>query len=139
MDKAQINKELELLGLKNKLQTNLKLYLETSTKPYVSIDLYINTLKCKYNENVDIINELERLRQNINFYASGQELLRVENWIFNWNNKCIITDMNSFVDTSRNYELEEQIKDLQKQINEIKEINLQQNPYIERIDENTNL
>jgi hypothetical protein len=24
MDKAQINKELELLGLKNKLQTNLK-------------------------------------------------------------------------------------------------------------------
>ena len=46
--------------------------------------------------------------------------------------------MNSFVDTSRNYELEEQIKDLQKQINEIKEINLQQNPYIERIDENTN-
>jgi hypothetical protein len=42
------------------------------------------------------------------------------------------------VDTSRNYELEEQIKDLQKQINEIKEINLQQNPYIERIDENTN-
>ena len=139
MDRTQINKELELLGLKNKLQTNLKLYLETSTKPYVSLDLYINTLKCKYNENVDIINELERLRQNINFYASGQELLRVENWIFNWNNKCIITDMNSFVDTSRNYELEEQIKDLQKQINEIKEINLQQNPYIERIDENTNL
>ncbi len=81
---------------------------------------------------------MERLRQNINFYASGQELLRPENWIFNWNNKCIITDVNSFVDTSRNYELEEQIKYLQKQINEIKEINLQQNPYIERIDENTN-
>jgi hypothetical protein len=34
--------------------------------------------------------------------------------------------------------LEEQIRDLQKQINELKEINLQQNPYIERIDENTN-
>ena len=109
--------------------------METSTKPYVSLDVYINTLKFKYNENVD---ELERLRQNINFYASGQELLRPENWIFNWNNKCIITDVNRFVDTSRNYELEEQIKDLQKQINEIKEINLQQNPYIERIDENTN-
>ena len=138
MDKAQINKELELLGLKNKLQTNLKLYLETSTKPYVSLDLYINTLKFKYKESIDIINALETLRQNINFYASGQELLRPENWIFNWNNKCIITDVNSFVDTSRNYKLEEQIKDLQKQINEIKEINLQQNPYIERIDENTN-
>ena len=71
-------------------------------------------------------------------YSLGQELLRVEDWLVNWKNKSIIYDLICFVDTSRNYELEEQIMDLQKQINELKEINLHQNTYIERIDENTN-
>jgi hypothetical protein len=63
------------------------------------------------------------------------EVLRVEDWIVNWKNKQLINELNNFVDTSRNYELEEQIKELQKQINEIKEMNITQNKIMEVIDE----
>jgi len=137
MNNTQINSELELLCLKNKLQTNLKYHLLGANKPYNLLGRCIEILKIKYNEPY-AFNELEQLKQNIHNYVFSLELLRVEDWIVNWKNKQLINELNNFVDTSRNYELEEQIKDLQKQLNEIKEINLQQNPYIERIDENTN-
>ncbi len=133
----ELNEEYHTLCLKNKLQTNLKYYLLSSNKSYHSLYRIIDILKTKYNSNVDNINELQRLKENIINYSLGKELLRVEDWIVNWKNKQLINELNNFVDTSRNYELEEQIKDLQKQINELKEINLQQNQYIERIDENT--
>jgi hypothetical protein len=132
-----IDNELKLLGLKNKLQTNLKYHLLGSSKTYFLLHKVIGILKIKYNENIDIINDLDKLKQNIDNYSFGFELLRVEDWIVNWNNSKLINDLNKFVDISRNYELEEQIINLQKQIYEVKEINLNQNPYIERIDENT--
>ena len=130
----ELTEEYHTLCLKNKLQTNLKYYLLGANKPYHLLGRVIEILKIKYNEP-DTFNELERLRQNIHNYVFSLEVLRVEDWIVNWKNKQLINELNNFVDTSRNYELEEQIKDLQKQLNEIKEINLQQNPYIERIDE----
>lgn len=133
----ELTEEYHTLCLKNKLQTNLKYHLLSANKPYHLLGRIIDILKIKYNE-LDTFNELERLRQNIHNYVFSLELLRVEDWIVNWKNKQLINELNNFVDTSRNYELEEQIKDLQKQLNEIKEINLHQNPYIERIDENTN-
>jgi len=133
----ELNEEYHTLCLKNNLQTNLKSYLLGCNKSYHLLYRFIDILKTKYNSNVDNVNELERLKQSITNYSLGQETLRVENWIVNWKNKSIIHDLVCFVDTSRNYELKEQIKDLQRQINELKEINLQQNPYIERIDENT--
>lgn len=134
----ELSEEYHTICLKNKLQTNLKYYLLGSNKSYHLLYRVIDILKTKYNTNVDNINELERLKQSITNYSLGQEILRVEDWLVNWKNKSIIYDLTRFVDTNRNYELEEQIRDLQKQINELKEINLQQNPYIERIDENTN-
>ena len=130
----ELTEEYHTLCLKNKLQTNLKYHLLGANKPYHLLGKVIEILKIKYNEP-DTFNELERLIQNIHNYVFSLELLRVEDWIVNWKNKQLINELNNFVDTSRNYELEEQIKDLQKQLNEIKEINLQQNPYIERIDE----
>ncbi len=130
----ELSEEYHLLCLKNKLQTNLKYYLFGSNQSYHLLLRVLEILKIKYNTSVSY-NELEQLRQNIHNYVFSKEVLRVEDWIVNWNNKRLIHDLNKFVDISRNYELEEQIKDLQKQINEIKEINLQQNPYIERIDE----
>jgi len=130
----ELSEEYHLLCLKNKLQTNLKYYLLGSNQSYHLLLRVLEILKIKYNTSVSY-NELEQLRQNIHNYVFSKEVLRVEDWIVNWNNKRLIHDLNKFVDISRNYELEEQIKDLQKQINEIKEINLQQNPYIERIDE----
>jgi hypothetical protein len=134
----ELSEEYHSICLKNKLQTNLKYYLLGSNKSYHLLYRVIDILKTKYNTNVDNINELERLKQSITNYSLGQEILRVEDWLVNWKNKSTIYDLTRFVDTNRNYELEEQIRDLQKQINELKEINLQQNPYIERIDENTN-
>ena len=134
----ELSEEYHSICLKNKLQTNLKYYLLGSNKSYHLLYCVIDILKTKYNTNVDNINELERLKLSITNYSLGQEILRVEDWLVNWKNKSIIYDLTRFVDTNRNYELEEQIRDLQKQINELKEINLQQNPYIERIDENTN-
>jgi ATP-dependent Lon protease len=139
MNIQQINSEYHTLCLKNKLQTNLKYHLLGSTKSYDLLYRIIEILKIKYNETIDIINDLNILKQNIYNYSFGHEILQVENWIFNWNNIKLINDLNKFVDTSRNYELEEQIKNLQKQIDEVKEINLNQNPYIERIDENTSI
>lgn len=130
----ELTEEYHTLCLKNKLQTNLKYHLLGANKPYHLLGRVIEILKIKYNE-LDTFNELERLRQNIHNYVFSTEKLLVEDWIVNWRNKQLINELNNFVDTSRNYELEEQIKDLQKQINEIKEINLLQNPYIERIDE----
>jgi uncharacterized protein YydD (DUF2326 family) len=50
-------------------------------------------------------------------------------------------ELNNFFDTTRNYELEENINSLQKQINEIRSINIEQNNRIEIIEEevkNTN-
>lgn len=130
-----INTEYYLICLKNKLQINLKYYLLGSNKPYYLLERVLDILKIKYDTS-DSYNELEQLKQNINNYIFSKESLCVEDWIVNWKNKQLIIELNNFVDISRNYYLEEQIKDLQKQIYEIKEINLQQNPYIERIDEN---
>ncbi len=130
----ELSEDYHLLCLKNKLQTNLKYYLLGSNQSYNLLLRVLEILKIKYNTSVSY-NELEQLRQNIHNYVFSKEVLHVEDWIVNWNNKQLINDLNNFVDISRNYDLEEQIKNLQKQINEIKEINLQQNPYIERIDE----
>ena len=131
-------KEYQTICVKNKLQTNLKYYLLGANKSFHLLHRVLEILKIKYNDNIDIINDLEILRQNITNYTLGNEILRVEDWIINWNNDLLINDLNNFVDTSRNYEMEKQITNLQKQINELKEISLHQNLYIERIDENTN-
>jgi hypothetical protein len=133
METTQEN--LNILCLKNKLQTNLKLYLEKYNKPFNSLEMYINELKTKYNNN---INDIDRLIHNVRSYTKE---MRVEDWIFNWNNKCLINELNNFFDTTRNYELEENINSLQKQINEIRLINIEQNNRIEIIEEevkNTN-
>ena len=50
-------------------------------------------------------------------------------------------DINKLVDTSGNDEaiinLQKQLNELQRQISEIRQINLEQNPVLERIEENT--
>jgi hypothetical protein len=130
----ELTEEYHLICLKNKLQTNLKYYLLGSNKHYHLLVRVIDILKIKYNTS-DSLNELEQLRQHIHNYVFSKEVLQVEDWIVNWNNKYLITDLNNFVDTSRNYYLEEQIKDLQKQIYEIKEINIEQNKKMEFIEE----
>lgn len=134
----EFEKEYNQICLKNKLQTNLKYYLLGSNNTYNLLYRFINLLKNKYNNDSIIINQLEELNQHIYNYVFSKEKLLVEDWIFNWNNEILLNDLNNFADTSRNYKIEEQIKELQKEINILKEITLQQNPYIVKIDENTN-
>jgi hypothetical protein len=134
----ELEKEYNQICLKNKLQTNLKYYLLGSNNNYNLLYRFINLLKNKYNNDSIIINQLEELNQHIYNYSFSKEKLIVEDWIFNWNNEILLNDLNNFADTSRNYKIEEQIKELQKEINILKEITLQQNPYIVKIDENTN-
>ena len=128
----ELTEEYHTLCLKNKLQTNLKYHLLGANKPYHLLGRVLDILKVKYNTPD---NEVEMLKQNIHNYVFSLEVLRVEDWIVNWKNKQLIIELNNFVDISRNYELEEQIKDLQKQINEIKEMNITQNKIMEVIDE----
>lgn len=74
MNNILINRELELLSLKNKLQTNLKYHLLGANKPYHLLERVIDILKIKYNEP-DTFNKLEQLRQNIHNYVFSLELL----------------------------------------------------------------
>jgi len=134
----ELNEEYHRICLKNKLQTNLKYYLLGANKSYNLLYRVIEILKNKYNNDVNLVNDLERLRQSITNYTFGNEILRVEDWIINWNNELLINDLNNFADTSRNYEMEEQIKDLQKQLYEVKEINIEQNKRLELIEERVN-
>ena len=131
----EITQEYHTLCCKNKLQTNLKYYLLGSDKSYSLLYRIIELLKIKYNDEYTN-NELERLRQNIHNYVFSIETLRVEEWIVNWNNTRLIRDLNNFVDTSRNYELEEQIREIQKQNNELKEISIELSKRIELNTEN---
>jgi hypothetical protein len=134
----ELNEEYHRICLKNKLQTNLKYYLLGANKSYNLLYRVIEILKNKYSNDVNLVNDLERLRQSITNYTFGNEILRVEDWIINWNNELLINDLNNFADTSRNYEMEEQIKDLQKQLYEVKEINIEQNKRLELIEERVN-
>ena len=122
--------------LKNKLQTNLKYYLLGSNKPYNLLYQAIDLLKTKYNDTISV-NHLNYLQQHVDNYICSNESLHVEEWVFNWNNISFIQDVNNFVDTSRNYEIEQKIHELQQSVEELKEINLGQNITMKTIEDNT--
>ena len=140
--------DLETIILKNKLHFNLKNYLETSHNSYTTLNEGIEILnKNCTNDNDGIIrkNLLEYFRQQLikfrsNPYLSSNIYLRVEDLTWNWD-KTLMFDINKLVDTSGNDEaiinLQKQLNELQRQISEIRQINLEQNPVLERIEENT--
>ena len=140
MDKAQINKELELLGLKNKLLITLKYYLFNTPQMELSCFYRIlELLKQKYTDANDF-NFLEQgIRCNLQNYNNNLKsaISNMSSYIYNNNNEYLLRDLLNSIDTGINYRLEYRQDNLEQLIIEHTNITLQQNPYIERIDENT--
>jgi hypothetical protein len=121
MDKAQINKELGLLRLKNKLLITLKYYLFNVTQT----DLYcfyriLELLKQKYTDSTDynfieqgIRVNLQNYNNNLTFAISNMSL-----FIYNYNNEELLNDFLNSIDTGINFQLSTQQELLAKLITE---------------------
>jgi len=136
----ELNKESKLLCLKNKLISKLKTYLLENNNSYTELYVFIESVKNQYTKenNIDDANVLEYLRSCISSYATRNRF-NVSDWLFNIQNPRVLNDLLSFLDIDliKFNELEEKIQDIQSQLDEIKQINIYQNSYILRINENT--
>ena len=108
MDKAQINKELELLGLKNKLLIALKYYLFNT--PQLELSCFyriLELLKQKYTDTNDFNFVEQGIRCNIQNYNNNLPLAisNISSYIYNCNNEYLLKDLLNSIDTGINYHL----------------------------------
>jgi hypothetical protein len=135
--------KLELINLKEKLSTQLKLFCcNKKSIDFALFNSYLDTQKIKYQTNNDILQFLNNITNHLNNLISNINDESVNNFISllyinELNNKHFIKELLKFVNTAKYYELEDRIEKLEKEIIEIKNISLSQNLYLERIDENT--
>ena len=108
MNKTQINKELELLGLKNKLLITLKYYLINIQQTDLSCFYRIlDLLKQKYTDTNDLnfVEQgirccLQNYNNNLSFAISN-----MSSYIYNNNNEHLLRDLLKTIDTGINYQL----------------------------------
>ena len=86
-------------------------------------------LKVKYND-VNSIEFIERITNNLHKLSSSNKY-KVNDFmrnicINNLNNEMLIRDLLNYVDMTRIYELEERIEKLEKDVVELKNINIEQ-------------
>jgi hypothetical protein len=108
MDKAQINKELELLGLKNKTLITLKFYLFNTPKMELSCFYRIlELLKQKYTDTNDFNFVEQGIRSNLQNYNNNLKLAisNMSSYIYNCNNEYLLKDLLNSIDTGINYQL----------------------------------
>ena len=108
MDKAQINKELELLGLKNKLLITLKYYLFNTPQMELSCFYRIlELLKQKYTDVNDFNFVEQGIRCNLQNYNNNLPLAisNISSYIYNCNNEYLLKDLLNSIDTGINYQL----------------------------------
>ena len=108
MDKAQINKELELLGLKNKLLITLKHYLFNTHQMELSCFYRIlDLLKQKYTDTNDFNFVEQGIRYNLQNYNNNLEfaISNMSSYIYNCNNEYLLKDLLNSIDTGINYQL----------------------------------
>ena len=102
MDRTQINKELEFLGLKNKLLITLKYYLFNTPQMELSCFYRIlELLKQKYTDANDF-NFLEQgIRCNLQNYNNNLPLAisNISSYIYNCNNEYLLKDLLNSIDT----------------------------------------
>jgi hypothetical protein len=108
MDKAQINKELELLGLKNKLLITLKYYLFNT--PQIKLSCFyriLELLKQKYTDANDFNFVEQGIRCNLQNYNNNLSLAisNISSYIYNCNNEYLLKDLLNSIDTGINYHL----------------------------------
>jgi hypothetical protein len=109
MDNKRIDKEIELFGLKIKLLSTLKRYLNNTTQSeiqffYRILDLlkqkYIDTDDCNFVEE-GIRNHLENYRNNL-----PRAISDISSYIYNYNNGYLLNDLLNSIDTGITYRLE---------------------------------
>jgi hypothetical protein len=107
MDKAQINKELELLGLKNKLLITLKYYLFNTPQMELSCFYRIlELLKQKYTDTNDFNFVEQGIRCNLQNYNNLKlAISNMSSYIYNCNNEYLLKDLLNSIDTGINYQL----------------------------------
>jgi len=114
------NEEYLMLCLKNKLYTNLIKYLTERKEPYLSIHQILDLLKETYMNDNDLY-LLEKLQNNI-ITSDTPDFsdCNIEDILYNLQNMSIIKDLLCFVNIDQ-YEFEKKIKNLQYQIQHIKQ------------------
>ena len=108
MDRTQINKELELLGLKNKLLITLKYYLFNTPQMELSCFYRIlELLKQKYTDANDFNFVEQGIRCNLQNYNNNLPLAisNISSYIYNCNNEYLLKDLLNSIDTGINYHL----------------------------------
>ena len=116
MNNTQINSELELLSLKNKLRITLKYYLlNTPQNEYSCFYRILELLKQKYTNVNDLIFIDQGIRNNIQNY-NNLTLSNIASYIYNYNNEYLLKDLLNSIDTGINYRLEYRHDNLEKLI-----------------------
>lgn len=140
MNMTQIDKELSLLGLKNKLLITLKYYLFNTPQMELSCFYRIlDLLKQKYTDANDFNFVEQGIRCNLQNYNNKLPLAisNMSSYIYNCNNERMLKDMLNSIDTGFNYCLEYRHDNLEKLLIENTTITIEQNNCLERIEENT--
>jgi len=140
MNIAIINKELILLGLKNKLLITLKFYLlNISQTELFCFYRILDLLKQKYTDSNDLNFVDQGIRCNLQNYNKNLNLAisNMSSYIYNCNNENMLKDLLSSIDTGFNYRLEYRHDNLEKLLIENTNITIEQNNCLERIEENT--
>lgn len=119
MDKSKINKELELLGLKNKLMITLKYYLFNTHQTGLScFHKILDLLKLKYDNAKDF----EFIEQGIRCSIQNNKnnltnaISNISSYIINYDNWYLLEDLLNSIDIGINYRLEYNHNNLEKLI-----------------------
>ena len=128
---------------KNQLETYLKNFLQ-NTSDYTNFNNFLFQLKNKYNDQVihrfinNITNNLHILRvQNVTQSVINNFVSLIYINDLQIDQEVFIKDLIQFLNPSSIDELKQRIEKLEKDVNEIRDICINQNPVLVRIDENT--
>jgi hypothetical protein len=142
MNNLQINKELEILRLKNKLLITIKYYIINTSQIELSCFYRVlDLLELKYTD-INDHNFIEQgIRNNISNYNKNiiYLLSNIASHIYNCKNEYLLIDLLNSIDTGINFKLINHHEKLEKMLIENINISLEQNNFLERIEENTSL
>ncbi len=139
MNIQEIDKELELWGLKIKLIMSLKYYLiNTSNTELTCFYRVLDLLKQKYGDANDLNFIEQGIRCNIQNYSNTiiNAINNISSYIHNCNNNALLKDILNSITTGINHKFRQE--QLERLIIEHTNITLEQNNFLERIEEKTN-
>ena len=139
MNIQHIDKELQLWALKIKLIMSLKYYLiNTSNTELSCFYRVLDLLKEKYSDANDFNFIEQGIRCNIQNYSNTiiNAINNISSYIHNCNNESLLIDILNSITTGINHNFRQE--QLERLIIENTNITLEQNNFLERIEENTN-